>query len=197
MNETPEKLPVTSHLFCFATNLNNFVMIDLIRSRRSIRKYTQQLIESDKLELFKETVLRAPSSRNSNACKFIFVDNLSMIEKLAHCKMSGATALQTAPLAVVILANESQTVAWIEDCSIASILLQITAHSLGLGSCWIQIRGRSHHEEKTSETYVKEILNIPDELRVLSIISLGYPQNMPEGRPFGELDFNRIYCNKF
>ncbi len=172
-------------------------MIDLLRKRRSVRKFTEQLIGDEILELLKETLLRSPSSRNSQACEFIFVDDKSSIEKLAQCKPSGASALNTASLAVVILARESQTVAWIEDCSIASILLQMTAQSLGLGSCWIQIRGREHSEEKTSETFVQEILEIPEEYRVLSIIAMGYPQNAPSGRPFSELDFNKIHLNIF
>lgn len=147
--------------------------------------------------MLQEAVLRAPTSKNSNASQFIFVSDKSVIEKLANCKLTGASALQTATLAVVIHADESQTGAWVEDCSIASILLQITALSLGLESCWIQIRGRAHSEENPSETYVKETLNIPDELRVLSIISIGYPQQSIAGRPFTELDFSRIHSDKY
>ncbi len=172
-------------------------MIDLLRKRRSIRKFTEQIPEAEKIELLKEAVLRAPTSKNSNASQFIFVSDKSVIEKLANCKLTGASALQTATLAVVILADESQTVAWVEDCSIASILLQITALSLGLGSCWIQIRGRAHSEEKPSETYVKETLNIPDEFRVLSIISIGYSQQSISGRPFTDLDFSRIHSDQY
>lgn len=147
--------------------------------------------------MLQEAVLRAPTSKNSNASQFIFVSDKSVIEKLANCKLTGASVLQTATLAVVIHADESQTVAWVEDCSIASILLQITALSLGLGSCWIQIRGRAHSEQKPSKTYVKETLNIPEEFRVLSIISIGYPQQSIAGRPFTELDFSRIYSDKY
>ena len=57
------------------------------------------------------------------------------------------TPLETAPLAVVICADETLNDAWIEDCSIASILLQLTAQSIGLGSCWIQIRNRMYSEK--------------------------------------------------
>ena len=168
-------------------------MIELLRSRRSVRKFTKQTLEPEKVELLKEALLRSPSSKNSNAAEFIFVDDISTLEKLAHCKPTGASAIQTSALAVVVLIKESQTVAWIEDGSIASILLQLTAHSLELGSCWIQIRGRQHTDEKTSESYVSEILHISSEYRVLSIIALGYPQRIPEGKPFHDLDFSRIH----
>jgi nitroreductase len=172
-------------------------MIELLRSRRSIRKFTDQALDPGKVELLKEALLRSPTSKNSKATEFIFVDDISTLEKLARCKPTGASALQTATLAVVVLANESQTVACIEDCAIASILLQITAHSLGLGSCWIQIRGRDYSDEKSSESYVSEILNIPPEYIVLSLIALGYPLRIPEGKPFEELDFGKIHKNGF
>jgi nitroreductase len=172
-------------------------MIELLRSRRSIRKFTEQLVETEILDVLKEAVLRAPTSKHSTAVEFIFVDKPELIEKLSKSKPSGAGPLTTAPLAVVILANENKTSAWTEDCSIASILLQLTAHSLGLGSCWIQIRGRNYSEEKMSETYLTEILNIPIGYRILSIVAIGYAQQTPEGRSFSELKFSKIHLNSF
>jgi nitroreductase len=170
-------------------------MIDLLRTRRSVRKYTKQAVKPELLDLLKETVLRSPSSKNSNACEFIFIDDQILIEKLSHCRPSGTSSLDTAPLAVVVLSNKSKTGAWTEDCSIASILLQLTAHSIGLGSCWIQIRGRNYYEEKTSETYLREILDIPEYFRILSIVAIGHPQRIPEGKPYSDLDFSRININ--
>jgi len=172
-------------------------MINLLRTRRSVRKFTGQPIEREKLEILKEAILRSPTSKNSMACEFIFVDDQELIQKLSQCKPSGAGALHTAQLAVVVLAKETETVAWIEDSSIASIILQLTAHALQLGSCWIQIRGREHSEEKDSETFVRETLNIPDGLRVLSIVAVGYPQRIQEGKADAELDFGKIHQNGF
>jgi len=63
----------------------------------------------------------------------------------------------------------------VEDASIAAFSIQLEAQSLGLASCWIQIRNRMHDEETKSEDYVKEYLNIPEDIRVDLIISLGYP----------------------
>ena len=172
-------------------------MIDLLRTRRSIRKFTEQPIEPEKLEILKEAILRAPSSKNSNAGEYIFVDDRELIQKLAQSKPHGAAPLLTAQLAIVILVNESKTAAWIEDSSIASFVAHLTAHSLGLGSCWIQIRGREYSEEKTSEEYISELLNIPEGFRVLSMVAVGYAQRLHEGHPASELDFGKIHCNGF
>lgn len=172
-------------------------MIEILRKRRSIRKYTNQLVELEKLEILKEAVLRSPSSKNIDPWEFIFITNPETIQNLKDCKPHGAVPLNTAPLAVVICADETKNDVWIEDCSIASILLQLTAQSLGLGSCWIQIRNRHHSELITSEKYVQNLLGIPEKFRVLSLITIGYPATAREGKPFEELEFKKIRAEHF
>ena len=172
-------------------------MIEILRNRRSNRKYTDQKIEQKKLEIIKEAVLRSPSSKNLNPWEFIFVDDLEIIHQLKSCKLHGTTPLSTAPLAVIICADETINDAWVEDCSIASILLQLTAQSLGLGSCWVHVHNRMYSEEITSEKYIQELLNIPGKFRVLCIISIGYPEKSREGKTYEELQFEKIRWNKF
>lgn len=172
-------------------------MLELLRNRRSIRKYTGQQIESEKLAILKEAVLRSPSSKNINPWEFIFVDDQSLIKQLKFCKPHGVTPLETAPLAVVVCADETKNDVWIEDCSIASVLLQLTAQSLALGSCWIQVRNRMHSEKVSSEEYIQQLLNIPKNYKVLCIVTIGYPTTFREGKPFDELQFEKIRGNKF
>jgi len=172
-------------------------MIEILRNRRSIRKYTEQPVEQDKLELLKEAVLRSPSSKNINPWEFIFVDAPDTISQLSRCKPHGVSPLKTAPLAVVICADETKNDVWIEDCSIASILLQLTAQSVGLGSCWVQIRNRMHSETVSAEKYILDLLGIPQNFKVLSLITIGYPAKMREGKPFDDLQFEKIRMNRF
>lgn len=167
-------------------------MIELLRQRRSIRKYTSRKIEQEKVEILKEAALRSPSSRNINPWEFIFVDEQGLIAELKNCKTHGATPLESAPLAVVICADETLNDVWIEDCSIASILLQLTAQSLGLGSCWVQVRNRMHSDSVSAEKYIQKLLNIPEHCRVLSIVSIGYPETNRAGKPFEQLQFEKI-----
>lgn len=172
-------------------------MIEILRNRQSIRKYTNQFVEPAKVELLKEALLRSPSSKNINPWEFIFVDNIQMIQPLKKCKSHGVKSLETAPLAVVICADENKNDVWIEDSSIASILLQLTAQSLGLGSCWIQIRNRFHSEGISSEKFIQEMLGIPENFKVLNIITVGYPYSIKEGKPFIALQFEKIRTNRF
>ena len=172
-------------------------MIEILRNRRSIRKYTRQQVEPGKLAILKEAVLRSPSSKNINPWEFIFVDDESIIKRLKLCKPHGVTPLETAPIAVVVCADETKNDVWIEDCSIASILLQLTAQSIGLGSCWIQIRNRMHSDNVSAGQYIQELLNIPENYKILSIISIGYPAAFRKGKSFDELQFEKVRENKF
>lgn len=172
-------------------------MIELLRQRRSIRKYTSQKIEQDKLDILKEAVLRSPSSKNINPWEFIFVDDPKLIAQLKNCKPHGTTPLGSAPLAVVMCADENLNDAWIEDCSIASIILQMTAQSIGLGSCWVQVRNREHSDTVSAENYIQNLLHIPSNFRVLSIITIGYPEKWREGKATEDLQFEKIRLNRF
>lgn len=172
-------------------------MIDLLRERRSIRKYTAKGVEKEKVDILKEAVLRSPSSKNINPWEFIFIDDKDLIRKLKDCKAHGTVPLETATLAVVVCADTAKNDVWVEDCSIASIILQLTAQSLGLGSCWIQVRLRNHSGTESADDYIRRLLNIPDNYSVLSIISAGYPEKIRAGKPFDELQFEKIKLNSF
>ena len=70
---------------------------------------------------------------------------------------------------------------WVEDCSIASILLHLQATDLGLGSCWVQIRRREHDEKRSADAYVSDLLDLKEGMVVEAIIAIGYLlQEAPE-----------------
>ena len=172
-------------------------MLELLRTRRSIRKYSNRKIDNDTENQIKEAVLRSPSSRGLNPWEFIFVDEKSIIKQLSLSKKQGSDFLEHAPIAIVVLGNENKSDVWIEDCSIASIVIQLTAHSLGLGSCWIQIRNRYHSPEISSENFVQKLLGIPEYMRVLSIIGIGYPDESPKPHSKESPAFSKNHYNTY
>ena len=172
-------------------------MIELLRKRRSIRKYTDQSVEPEKIDILKEAILRSPSSRNIDPWEFIFVDDCKLLKQLSQSKPHGADFLEHAALGIVICADGDKSDTWIEDCSIASILVQMTAQSIGLGSCWIQIRNRSYNENTTSENYIKNLLNLPDSMKVESIIAIGYPDERREPMLKEYLKYEKIHSNSY
>jgi nitroreductase len=172
-------------------------MIELLRARRSIRRYTDRRIEPEKIDILKEAVLRAPSSRNIDPWEFVFVDDRALLKKLARCKPHGARFLEQAALGVVICADGQASDVWIEDCSIASILVQMTAQSIGLGNCWIQIRNRMFDEQMTSEDYIRDVLAMPGHLKIECIVAVGYPAETREPLPREDLKDEKIRINGY
>jgi len=166
-------------------------MIDILRNRRSVRKFKKLPIENNKLKTLEEAMLRSPSSRNLKPWKFIFVTDKKLLRKLAEAKPAGGQFVSDAPLAVVVLGDAEKSDAWIEDCSIAATILQLTAESLDLGSCWVQIRGRNHTENLSASAFIRKELHIHAELEVASVIALGYPDEDNEPVPEHKLDWEK------
>jgi len=172
-------------------------MIELIRKRRSIRSFTGQPLEKEQVALLVETLLRAPTSRNINPWEFVLVDDAELLAKLSTAKLHGSGFLSGAALAVVICADETKSDVWVEDCSIAAILLQMTAQSLGLGSCWAQIRQRQHDTQMTAEQFVQELLGLPSQIRVEAIIGIGHPAEKRSLLASSQLEYTKVRFNRY
>ena len=172
-------------------------MIELIRSRRSIRQYENKKITQDKLDILQETLLRSPTSKNLKLWEFIFVDDKILLDKLSRSKEHGAGFLKNAPLGIVICSDADKSDVWIEDCSIAAAMVQLAAHSLGLGTCWIQIRNRNHSQTESCGRYIQQLLGIPENYKVECIIAAGYPAEQKDMVPKDQLDFSKIKKNNW
>jgi nitroreductase len=167
-------------------------LLDILRKRRSIRRYKDRAIEENIVDKLKEAALRSPTSRGINPWRFFFITDKARLEELSGAKEQGSSFLRGAGLGVVVCANENESDVWIEDCSIASIIMQLAGISLGLGSCWIQIRNRMHRGSQASEDFVRSVLHLSENMRVESIISFGYPDEEKPPIPAGHLEYGRI-----
>lgn len=165
---------------------------DLIKTRRSIRKFKNTPIEKEKVDRLIECALRSPSSRNIKPWRFIIIDNVDTIKKLSRAKPHGAGFLKGAPFCVVVCANTQESDVWVEDASIASVFIHLAAHEMGLGSCWIQIRKREFNASKSADTYVKDLLKIPDTMEVESIIAIGYPDEVKKAHEKESLETDKV-----
>lgn len=167
-------------------------MIDLLRTRRSIRAYADRAIEPEKMQLLKEALLRSPSSREIRPWRFYFVQSPEMLAALSRCKPHGASFLKNARLGIVVCGEPDQSDVWVEDCSIAALVAHLTAHALGLGSCWCQVRKRDHDDATTAEGYVRSVLGLPGTLTVEAIVAVGYPAEEKSGVAAESLPAERI-----
>ncbi|MEJ2199811.1 MAG: nitroreductase family protein [Desulfuromonadaceae bacterium] len=173
------------------------MLLPLLRKRRSIRKFEATPIPPPKVEQLIEALLRSPSSRSLNPWEFVVVTDPGLLAKLARAKEHGAAFLAGAPLAVVVCANPQASDVWIEDCAIASLVIHLTAESMGLGSCWVQIRRRQHSREQSAAAYVRESLDLPADYEVLSIVGLGYPAEEKAPHDRETLLYDRVSRNRY
>jgi len=147
--------------------------------------------------ILKEALVRSPSSRSINPWEFIFISEVKALQDLAQCKPHGASFLADSPLAVVVIGDTGRSDTCIEDCSIAAITLQYAAQSVGLGSCWCQVRLREHGPNKAAEEYVRDILGIPGHYMIECIIALGYPAQEPSPHTYESLDWKKIKAGRY
>jgi len=170
---------------------------ELIRIRRSMRKFTEQELSQDEVVALLRAALMAPSSKGTHAWEFVVVDDKELLAGLSQCKDKGAELIAGAPLAVVVLADPAVSDVWVEDASVATTLMLLQAEDLGLGACWVQMRNRSMADGKPAEEMVRALLHIPDRLRVLSVVAVGH-KGM-ERKPFNEdrLLWEKVHINTF
>jgi nitroreductase len=170
---------------------------DLLKSRRSIRKFQNKEVEEEKIGTILKSALLSPSSQARRPWEFIVVTNKDLLQKLSRCKERGSLFLAGAPLGIVVVADPEVSDVWVEDASIASITIQLSAQSLGLSSCWIQVRERFHAHNLKAEDYIKEVLKMPEKFRVECVVAIGYPGE--EKRPYqeNEIPYDKIHYDEY
>ena len=175
--------------------MENF--LELLKQRRTSRVFTDELIDKDTVCNLMKAVLMSPSGHRINPWEFILVEEKAMLKALSQSKEHGAGLLEGAAIAVVVLGDTTKTDVWIEDCSIATIILQLAAEEYGLGSCWVQMRLRKDADGNLAEDNVRSLLGIPEHYAVLSIVGLGHKAR--ETRPFNEenMQWDKVHIGSF
>jgi nitroreductase len=170
---------------------------DLVQLRRSHRKFTEQEIDADDVRLILRAALMSPTSKGQRGWQFVVVDDKTDIEKLADAKDLGSQFLKGAPLAIVVLGDSLQNDCWVEDGSLAAISMQYQAEDLGLGSCWIQMRGRGLSDGTSADTVIRGILDIPDHLNVLCVLAIGHKADDRKPQNEDKLKWENVHIGKF
>lgn len=169
----------------------------LLINRRSYRKYLDEPLSGDAVRLIMEAALLSPTSKNRHSWEFVLVEDKEMLAKLSTCKPNTAAFVADAALAVVVLGNPLESDVWIEDASIAAINMQLQAEELGIGSCWVQVRGREFSETVTSGEYINDMLQIPMPLEVLCIISFGKKEKQRSPNNVDNLLWEKVHVGSY
>jgi nitroreductase len=170
---------------------------DMLQSRRSIRKFQTREVEKEKIDSILKSALLAPSSRAIRPWEFIAITDGELLKKLSRCRKSGSDFLAGAPLGIVVGADRGASDVWVEDASIAAIIIQLSAQALDLASCWIQVRERPYSNEIKAEDYLKHVLGVPSKFGIECIVAIGYPAEGKRAYRDDELLYSKIHINGF
>ena len=170
---------------------------DLAQLRRSHRKFSDKEVDPEHLKLILRAALMSPTSKSQRAWQFVVVDDKMDLEKLADAKNMGSAFLKDAPVAIAVLGDPMQNDCWVEDGSIAAISMQYQAEELGLGSCWVQMRGRGLSDGTSADTVIRGILDIPENLNVLCVVAFGHKADERQPQNEDKLKWENVHVDKY
>jgi len=169
-------------------------LLSLIKTRRSVRKYKDHPISNGDLKKILEAGRWAPSGANIQPWRFIVIQDKTLIKQIgAFCYFGLIKSRHVGEAAtVIIICGDSRSMGntWEKDCMIAGTNMTLMAAALGIGSCWIGA---------FNELKIRSVINAPDYLRIIALISLGYashPVSPPPRLSLEEIVHYNTYCNK-
>lgn len=146
--------------------------MDSIFTRRSVRVFSDKMIEDEKLEKILKAGMQAPTAMNQQPWEFIVVKGREKLQELSGYNPN-AKPLHTAQVAIIVLGNKNYMKVpeyWQQDLSAATQNIMLQAAELDLGSVWL---GTAPKEERVQ--YIKNLYSLADEVMPFSVIALGYP----------------------
>jgi nitroreductase len=155
-------------------------VFETIQKRREITKFLDKKIDKEQLEQILNAGYLAPTGNNLPSREFILVQKREMLMHLAKATPF-VPWLESAMAAIVVTGRPDISKYWLQDASIASGFIWLSATELGLGSAF----GAIYHAEDAAqsekrENYVRDALSIPQDRRIIAILGLGYPEKLPQ-----------------
>ena len=147
-------------------------ILEVIKTRRSVRRYKSEPISEDQIDRILEAGRWAPSAGNSQPWKFTVIKSKEVKNNLAEALSTGRH-IANAPIGIAVMVNPEASIHSIEDGTAAMQNMILEAHSLGLRVNGIGIYGTEQEERG------KEVLDIPKEEQLLFVIAIGHPAESP------------------
>lgn len=151
---------------------------EVIQKRHSVRKYTDQPVDREIIDTILGMAETAPSSKNTHSSAFMVIEDKDTLSAISEMRDRGSAFVKDAPAAIVVMGDTSKTDIWVENASISATFIQLAATALDLGSCWVHVRDRQRSKNDpsrgTAEDYLRNLLGIKDEFKVLCVIAIGY-----------------------
>ncbi len=166
--------------------------LETILTRRSIRKYTADPVEPEKIRKMLEAAMSAPSAGDQQPWHFVVITDRAVLDEIPR-HHPYASMVKTSPLVIAVCADltlEKHPGYWVEDCSAAAQNILLAAHTLGLGAVWLGV-----HPSPGRPEAIARLLGMPEDTVPLCLISIGYPaEARPRTARFSE---TRIHLDKW
>lgn len=172
-------------------------LLELMQQRHSVRAYTEEHVSPEKLEKIVQAGLLAPSGMGKRPWEFIVIRKKETLEQMVASRTAGAQMLAGADAAVVVLVDEEKAATWLEDGAIVMAYMQLMAQSLGVGSCWVQGRGREAQDGRSTEDYLRALLRFPEQCRLVATLSLGIPAERKTATALSALQMEKIHWEQY
>ena len=172
---------------------NDSDLLNLMASRRSIRKYPDEEIPEEKLTKILQAALLAPTSRGKQPWEFYVIKDKELLQKLSKAKQHGAALLADCNTAIAVFADSDLSDAWIEDSSAALGYMYLMAAEQGVGSCWVQMRMRKDADGNDAEQNVRDLLGVELPWRMVGIMALGMPAEEKAAYSTEELKWEKVH----
>lgn len=158
-------------IFCFsASYAGDNAVIDNILNRKSVRKYTSQKVEQDKIDILLKAGMASPSAMNKQPWEFIVISDKKTLENIAKI-LPYALPAKNASVAIIVCGNSDVSgVYWVQDCSAVAENILLAAESLKLGAVWCGI-----YPQEDRVKGIQHLLMIPKNIIPLCVIPVGYP----------------------
>lgn len=161
---------------------------ELIRKRRSVRKFTPRSVPREILQRILERVAAyAPSSRNSRSTRFIVVTDPDKIARIAAMRDYGSAFAAAAPAVILVAGDRTASDLWRENASIAASMLLLALVDEGLAGCWVHVDGRPCRRDDPSgeqaADYLRSFLALPADYGILCAVACGYSDYTPAPLP--------------
>ena len=149
-------------------------MIEAIINRHSVRKFTEQPVEEEKLHLVLQAAMQAPSAKNAQPWEFFVIRDKEVMEKLSRVQPYGVSAKNASVLIVPVCNKQRYTddldAFWQEDLSAATQTILLAASALGLGTTWLALAPLQERIDGA-----REVLGLPERMVPFALLPLGYP----------------------
>lgn len=165
--------------------------------RRTVRKYTNEVISDKEIKEILKAALTAPTGRNTKSVEFILIKDKEILKNIAQSKKPVQNMPVDSAFSILVIGDKDKSDTWIENCSIALTTMQLKAWDMNIGSCWLQLRERKSIENLSSEKLVSTLLNIPENYGILALMTFGKINQEIKAYTDDDIDFSRIHLEKF